>query len=278
MDMKKTPGNIVKRILRSPFAGDKSHLIIHCCHHKVGTAWFKNIFGVISTYYGLPFNTNDTSLIPAGPSLFVDDHAKMDWSQFSRPYRGSHMIRDPRDMVVSGYHYHLWTEEKWATTPINALGPDMVDYWRLLPVKQIENMSYKEYLNSLQHDEGIKAEIQRASSTDIRDMINWDYDNPNFFEFKYEKIMQEEQAVFEDLFSHLGFSRQAVKKCVSLALEFSFQKQSGRKPGKVSNRSHLRSGKSEQWKNEFSPENRAYFKQLHGDDLIKLEYETSLHW
>ena len=32
------------------------------------------------------------------------------------------MIRDPRDVIVSGYFYHQWTDEPWANEPRPELG------------------------------------------------------------------------------------------------------------------------------------------------------------
>ena len=105
----------IKQLFKTPYKSEKKYLIIHCCHHKVGTTWFTNIFRAIGNEYGLPFNINDKSLIPKGPSLFIDDHSKIDLRELTRPYKGSHMIRDPRDIVVSGYHYTYGQEKNGPT-------------------------------------------------------------------------------------------------------------------------------------------------------------------
>jgi hypothetical protein len=139
-------------------------------------------------------------------------------------------------------------------------------------------MSYKQYLNSLSKKEGIFAEIQRASTGVIRDMVQWDYHNHNIFEFRYEDIINEEQSIFRRLFQHYGFSDDAVSHSMRIAETRSFKNITTRKIGDVKEKSHTRSGKSGQWENEFTDSHKAYFKKLHGEDLIKLGYENDMNW
>lgn len=268
----------IRRLLKNPFARGRGHPVIHCSHHKVGTVWFKNVLRAVAKEYGLRVTVNVPCRIPRGASIFIDDHGKIDLRQLGQPYRGSHMIRDPRDVVISGYHYHLWTKERWANTKIGDLGPEIAAYWPLLPVKEIQHLSYKEYLNSLDKDDGLMAEISRASSTDIQDIVRWDYENPHIFNFKYEDIMRDEEPMFAQIFSHYGFNNEAIARCTELAMGFSFKTQAKRSVGQSQEKSHLRSGKAEQWRAEFSEAHKAYFKQLHGQDLIRLGYETDLNW
>ncbi len=266
-----------KLMQRNPFRDASRHLLIFCCHHKVGTSWFGKILSAISEEFGLPMIRLDQSKICNGSAIFFQNHSKVDLSVL-RNYRGAHIIRDPRDVVLSGYYYHLWTKEEWAITPIKDLRANMDERWPLLPVKKIKDMSYQQYLNSLSREEGIIAEMNRAHSTDLRDIVKWDYTNKDFFEFKYETIMENEEEIFRLLFLHYGFNDDAIKKSVEIATRFSFNNRAGRNIGEVNNKSHLRSGKLQQWKEEFSEDHKKYFKKLHGEDLIKLGYEQDQNW
>lgn len=253
-------------------------MLIHCSHHKVGTVWFKSVLRAVANEYGLRVTVNDVSRIPRGASIFIDDHGKTDLSCIEQKYRGSHMIRDPRDVVVSGYHYHLWTKERWANTKVASLGPQIETYWPLLPVKDIAHLTYKEYLNSLDKEVGLMTEIARASSTDIQDMVRWDYANPHILNFRYEDIMQDEEGMFRRIFAYYGFNEEAIARSTEIAMTFSFKNQAKRSVGQSQEQSHLRSGKAEQWRQEFSEAHKAYFKKLHGEDLIRLGYEKGLDW
>jgi hypothetical protein len=188
------------------------------------------------------------------------------------------MIRDPRDIVLSGYHYHLWTEELWVNKAIKDLPADMEKVWPLLPVNDIKDMSYKEYLNSLSLEDGILAEMKRASTTTIKEIVEWNYLDDKIFNFKYEDIMQNEEEIFRKIFHHFGFKERAIDKGLKIAETCSFKNRASREVGDVDKQSHLRSGKLQQWKEEYSERHKSYFKQLHGNDLIMLGYETDLDW
>lgn len=270
---------LLNKFIRTPFSTKPGNQIVHCSHHKVGTVWFKNVLSAICNYYGLSFSDISKVLNNLEADVIFDDHAKVDLHRLNRSYLGSHMIRDLRDMVISGYHYHLWTGEEWANTRISELGSEIADYWPLLPVNDIQDKTYKEYLNSLDKEDGMIAEIQRASSTDFKDIIDWNYQDKSIFNFKYEDIMLDEEGVFSKIFRHYGFHDKAVEKCVEIAMQFSFKRQSSSKSGSsVSEKSHLRSGKLNQWRDEFSPKHIEYFKELHGQDLINLGYEKDFSW
>lgn len=262
---------------KNPFQNKSGHLLILCCHHKVGTTWFGKVLPAISEEFGIPLIRNDQSKLGNGAEIFFQNHSKIDFSSLQN-YRGAHMIRDPRDMVLSGYYYHLWTEEEWVRMPIKDLRPDMAERWPLLPVNEIKDMSYQQYLNSLSREEGIIAEMNRAYSKDIREIMDWDYTNENFFEFKYETIRENEEETFRQLFRHYGFNHDAVERSVEIAKQFSFKNRTGRNTGDVDKKSHLRSGKLQQWRDEFNEDHKAHFKKLHGEDLIKLGYEKDLNW
>lgn len=267
----------IRFLRRNPFQDGHGHLLIFCCHHKVGTSWFKNILTAIGGEFGLPFVRDDQARIREPRSIFFQYHSQVDLAALPK-YRGAHIIRDPRDLVVSGYYYHLWTNEEWAVTPIRDLPADMERLWSLLPVKDIKHLSYQQYLQSLSKEDGMLAEMRRASTADLREIFGWDYSNPDFFEFKYETIMQNEEDVLRQMFRHYGFRDEAIDRAVVIARRFSFEQRAKRKAGEVDNKSHLRSGKLQQWKTEFNEKHKVYFKSLHGKDLIKLGYETDLAW
>jgi len=268
----------LKRSFNNPFRDNTKHIIVHTAHHKVGTSWFVCVLRHIGEEFGLPFVKNDISQLPkARPAIFFQNRINVRPASFSS-YRGSHMIRDPRDIVLSAYNYHLWTDEKWVNKPIKDLPADMSKVWSLLPINQIKDMTYKEYLNSLSREEGILAEMKRVSTTTIKEIVEWNYLDPNIIEFKYEDIMQNEDDVFRKLFTHYGFKEDDVEKAVKVAEKCSFNKRSKREVGEVDNKSHLRSGKLRQWEEEYNADHVACFKELHGQDLIHLGYEKDLNW
>lgn len=252
----------IKQKFRTPFTDNsRQKLIVHCCYHKVGTAWFIRVLRKIARYYGLNFQCCLQSELKRNTDIFMEYTSRLDIEKLP-DYVGSHIIRDPRDVVISAYFYHLWTKEEWAH----------------IPRKSLKNLSYQEYLNSLNQEEGLIAEMQGISKEVIEEMSCWDYNNPNFFEFKYEDIIRNEKKVFYEIFEHYNFNEKAIQNCITIAEKFNFKNQSKRNIGAIKQNSHLRSGKIGEWQELFTENHKQQFKELFGDILIKLGYETSNDW
>ena len=237
---------------------------MHCAHHKVGTLWFKTIFTEIAGRYGLRFDVcrdgrparrTDMVLYPNATQFHPGEFG-------SRLVRGTHMIRDPRDVVISGFFYHLWTDERWAHEPRPEFG----------------GKSYQQLLRSLTKDDGLLAEIRRAAMTTIPDMASWRYDRPGFMELRYEDVIADEAEWFGRIFRHYGFDDPAVERCLHIVHRHSFQGATGRAVGTVREHKHRRSGKVGEWREHFREEHRALFKQLAGESLLTLGYEESWNW
>lgn len=261
----------------NPYADSQPRLIVHTAHHKVGTSWFSAIFRALSEHYDMPLARDPAQVDTSGRSIFMQHRVLAEPKSFSN-YRGSHMIRDPRDVAISGYHYHLWTQEPWCNKKIAHLPEVMRQKWHRLPLAEIGHLTYKEYLNLLSPEEGLSAEIDRCSNTVNKDIMEWDYDDPNIFEFRYEDIILDEPSILEKLFTHYGFTDSAVRTACEIASRFSFANRTGRDIGDEVSQHHIRSGKLEQWRTAFNDDHKALFKELHGEDLIKLGYAKDLDW
>lgn len=252
----------IKRKLRTPFTDESQNkLIVHCCYHKVGTAWFIRVLRSIARYYGLNFQRCIQSDLNRNTDIFMEYMSRIDTNKLP-DYVGSHMIRDPRDIVISAYFYHLWTKEEWAH----------------IPRKSLNNLTYQEHLNSFNKEDGLIAEMQGTSQEVIQEMSDWNYNNPHFFEFKYEDLIQNEPAIFRQIFEHYGFSEAAVQNCLQIAERFSFKNKSKRSKGTINKKSHLRSGLTGEWREVFTDRQKDKFKELFGDVLIQLGYETNNDW
>ena len=246
---------------KTPFAdpNDKK-LIVHCCYHKVASKWLTKILRNIAKEYNLSFQNCRQKELRKNTDIFVQNHSLVNFSKLPS-YKGSHIIRDPRDVIISGYFYHLWTDEKWAHISKEEFG----------------NKSYQEYLNSLKQEEGILAEIKRASK-EIKEMVDWNYNNSNFIEIKYEDLIYQEEIIFAKIFQHYGFNKEAIELSLKIADKHSFKNVAKRKIGEVATKSHLRSGRPSQWKELFSEQHKKYFKSLLGDAVVKLGYEANNDW
>ena len=247
-----------QRVLRAttnPFAsGTERVLLVHCGHHKAATVWFRQILLEVMRHYGLRQQEGKGDPIRSDTDLaFYSNAGRFDRDQVGpRPFRGSHLIRDPRDLVVSGYEYHLVTDEAWTRRPNPAYG----------------GHGYQDYLRSLDEETGLLAEIEWFSQWTGAAMGTWDYDQPEFLELRYENAMADESGTFTRLFSWYGFDDTAA----SVGLE-AVDRLSLKHGGAIPN--HVRSGRPGEWQSRLGPVHLERLRELTGDLVGRLGYEDS---
>ena len=232
----------------------------------MGTIWMMRVLGRVAEEYGLVLQKCNTKAdqLCAGTGVIFANHSQLDLDALG-DFVGSHMIRDPRDVVVSGYFYHLWTNESWAHVPSS----------------EYDGQSFQQYLNSVNQSDGILAEINRfANYVDDYGLRHWNYSDDRIIEIRYEDLIKDEESVFQQIFRHYGFHHQAVRQSVKLALEFSFSRVTRRSVGQADAKrdQHLRSGKPGQWQTVLSSTHRAAIKEKLGDVLVMTGYERDLNW
>ena len=244
-----------------PFERGEKRKLVHCARHRVGTVWFRRVLGAVSDRFGLRMQVRRSPAIDPTADVIYNFRANYPLDAIG-PFRASHIIRDPRDIAVSGYHYHLWTQERWVHAPREEYG----------------GKTYQQYLNSVDAEEGLAAEITRLAGKLYKGMAAWDYHQAGFLELRYEDVIADEPMWFAKLFRHYGFTSEAVEESVAIAEQFTFAKVTGRKLGDLEKGSHLRSGRHGQWQEAFSPTNKELFKSLTGDLLVRLGYEKDGDW
>jgi Sulfotransferase domain len=246
----------VRRKVINPFTGGHGLTIVHVAHHRIGTVWFGKIMSLVARQFGLSFQRVVRDAAVPDAEVLLYNHSRLFERAHLESFRGSHLIRDPRDVVVSAYHYHLWTDEEWVNIPRAEYG----------------GMTYQQYLRSLEPEAGIAEEIRRSAGSHLAEMGEWNYRQPEFLELKYEDVMADQASHFGQIFRHYGFKPAAVGRSVDVALRFSFPRVAGRSIGEVKEGSHLRSGKPGQWREVLSPQNMALFRELTGDLVERLGY------
>ena len=231
------------------------HLRIHCGHHRCGTVWFHRIFKLIGERLELNYHRGNQAGLPSNADLFFEDHSRIDKATLP-PFLGSHIRRDPRDLIVSAYHYHLWSKEPWLHAPREKLG----------------GRTYQEHMRSLDPEDGVIFEMERSSHHNISMMLGWDYRDDRFMEIAYEDLIADEEAIFDRLFTHFQFEGNDHGIAVETALSQSFKNVAKRSIGDVKEGTHMRSGAAGQWRNVFTARHIAKFKELFGEGFGDLGY------
>jgi len=236
-------------------------LIVHAGHHKVGTLWFQRILRTMCNRFGWRYFTGDQAHLPASAHVFHQNHSRLDFDGLP-PYVGSHLIRDPRDIVISGYFYHLGCGESWCVTPRS----------------KFDGKSYQDVLRSLGQEAGIEFEMRHSARNTFRAMTKWNFTNENMIEIRYEDLVEDEQEVFRGIFRHYGLTTDQIRKSLEIVQSFSFENVTKRYVGQAKAGAHLRSGKVGQWRDHFTDRHIDLCKDLYGNGLIQLGYEMDDKW
>jgi hypothetical protein len=238
-------------------------------HHKTGTKWMNSTFTAICRALDIPFINLRRDGFPMEEAvrpplvLFTWDSNFRDakWLLDNPEHRLLHLIRDPRDVIISAMHYHRHSSEKWLH----------------VARKEFGGATYQDRLNGLPDDHArYLFEMQHSSGNVIRSMAKWDYARSNAFECKYEALIaDEDMKIFAAIVGHLGFSGPEIEKCRRQFWRMSIF---GKKATRRREMSHVRSGSSRQWTEVFDQRLARAFVGEFGKVLSKLGYEGDNTW
>ena len=165
------------------------------------------------------------------------------------------ILRDPRDVVVSHVHY------------VTEIEPD-----------HIHHAYYTQVLKDF--DQRLRTSILGLPDSEIpfpdicqrfEPYISW-LDQPEVLCLRFEDFIQDREAALGGIYDHAvrrGFPSALERGRAIQVLAASIDPQ--RSPT-------FRSGKVGGWRNQFSPENKALFKEIAGDLLVRLGYEEEDQW
>jgi Sulfotransferase domain len=237
-------------------------------HHKCGTTWILSLLKEICASTNLRLcNHEYTQYFDGDIRAYRRAHPFDVWCYTSADYVfvrpldtiGFHVVRDPRDVVVSGYFSHLQSH------------PDAG--WPRLRF-------FRPYLQSLSKEDGLMCEML-FSGIYLQQLLSWDYEaKPSILEIRFEDMTANPFGAFQKILTHLGLMERLGQQNLSAILQRNtFEKLSGgRSPGQEDRSSHYRLGIPGDWRNHFTKEHVAYFKSLYNPLLLKLGYEDREDW
>jgi sulfotransferase family protein len=238
-----------------------------CTHHKTGTVWMAATFRTICKRAGVRFlhSVMDAAVPEAevsAPTVIFFPHSRFDgypWLAERADCRLLHVIRDPRDVVISAMHYHRVAQEPWLKRPD----------------ARFDGKSYQEVLNALPDDSARYIfELNNAVGRTIRMMLKWPYyGDARSFECRYEDLIADtDMSLFAKVAEHLGFEESEIETCRQAFWENSlFGKV---KPGSM----HVRAGTARQWPDVFDRPLGWAFVERPREALLRLGYEPDDSW
>lgn len=273
-------------------------------HHKCATMWLNTIAAAVCRRLGLKFRAvYDEDGFGRDLPAYVEreavdflayGNADLQYVRDLPPHRAFHIIRDPRDIVVSAYFSHLKS---------HATGgwPELIEHRR--------------QLKRLSQAEGLALEI-RFREREFRHMSSWDYGQENVLEVRFEDLTRGSYELLLAMFEFLGLLDHrdyrwplrarmlivellarisamtgrpvprylAVRRLppadlLTLAWRRRFEAQAGgRRPGQENTAAHYRKGQPGDWVNHFEADHRRLFKDLYPGLVPALGYAESDDW
>lgn len=246
---------------------------IHASYHKCLTMYFfRTANAALNTYafsqkkqyehfesiQGLFYNQMSQYYL-CSINSFAPDIEKIDGD-----FRLTRFVRDPRDLIVSGYFYHKKGAEPWFR-----LKDPTEQYWAAINGHVPNNFpaghSFAEHLSQLDEVNGLMQEME-FRKYHLESMRQWTED-PRIKTYRYEDIILDQVAAFSELLNHLQIKGWKKRKLLYFAKKYALQ---NRKKDR-----HIRDPKAGQWRKYFTPEMNAYFVQAYGDILEKYGYPTT---
>ena len=241
--------------------------LVHCSYHKCLTVYFQRVMSQLLRHFGRYHHFNsELGDFYARHGQYrvssVNNHA-LDLDRLG-DCRITRSVRDPRDLVVSGYFYHRRGAERWCLIE-DAAPRDWSIVNGQIPSAMRPGESYMACLQRLGQEEGLIAEIE-FRSRHFTSMRQWPDDDPRIRTWKYEHVISNEQRVFGEIFAHYGFS---------WPLRLYGHRLAGRFKASAARRTafHIRDPRPGQWRDLFTPRVAAAFEARYGDLPQALGYE-----
>jgi len=244
--------------------------LIHCSYHKCLTVLYNRVMHSVLNrclpwrpgYHHYNSHLDDFYEGFRTQRLASINNRALDLERLA-PFRMSRFIRDPRDLVVSGYFYHKRGAETWTTIE----APTAEDWYFANGVVpeglKARRCSFAEYLRALPEEDGLLAELE-FRRLHFESMAQWPVAHPDIATHRYEDIVGHEVEVFRQLFEFYGLS--AVERVLGswFARRHSME---NRRPDP-----HVRNPAPGQWRRYFTPLVRRTFNAKYGALLRQLGY------
>ena len=177
--------------------------------------------------------------------------------------RVTRFVRDPRDLIVSGYFYHERSAEPWCDI-VDPIEKGWVDAPGTFDAEIAPRRSLAQYLNEVSLEDGLLAELGLRRRA-FEGMRAWVEDDPRVVLFRYEEILGNEAEIFDRIFRFYELPFASRQLGLHYARRFRAAKRSHRSD-------HIRDPRGGQWREVFTPAFTKRFNDQYGDLIEILGY------
>jgi hypothetical protein len=230
-----------------PTQPDGRAYLIHCSYHKCLTVYYRRVMDAVFNRlqpWGRGYRHFNSHLEDFYENfrkyrIASVNNRSLDLTRLGE-FRITRFLRDPRDLVVSGYFYHKRGAEPW--TRLQSPTPD--DWYfanGFIPEGlRRSRKSFADYLQSLSLEEGLLAELE-FRTLHFESMARWPDEHPHILTQRYEDILG------------LWFVNR-----------YSLDKRS--------RDTHVRNPAAGQWREHFTPRVKRAFDSRYGELTARLGY------
>lgn len=246
-------------------------------YHKVGTLLFAKLLSQIARSAGLKHRTivglalaedaHDADIVLFAHSLVGFDLGVCN-------FNGVRMVRDPRDVWVSGYLYHRHCDEVWCTnTDLRETGAPILfpqvprsqqhrpEAWKRDYLRSLGGKSYQANLQQLPKAKGLAFELDHYAGWTIDAMTGWT-PHPAVNDVAIEDLSANFDATMAGIFSHLGFSGDSLARALEIARAEDVARMSDTA---IAADPHIHSRQISKWRDYLSARDLDYFAERFPD-------------
>ncbi|MED5231888.1 MAG: sulfotransferase domain-containing protein [Candidatus Thermoplasmatota archaeon] len=267
--------------LRRALGSKPAEQVFLVTYHKVATVLIRKVMMEVTEKIGWRYSSTMgvAENIPRKTDVLHVVHGTGTDELFRSGNKGIRIIRDPRDVIVSGYLYHQRCSEKWC---INSDFSDPAHPFPQVPwpldgvdlatkekyVASLDGLSYQEKIRSLSKEDGLIFEMDGFAKITIDEMISWK-DNDNVLTIKMEDLVGDFDGQFEKMFRWVGIDNRDIANCLEVAIAHDMNRMGD---DQIASNPHISTGKLRKWEEFFTPDVSRAYQERFVDAHTKLGY------
>ena len=253
-------------------------------YHKTGTVLAEQIMRALGERFGLTvaLHYGLVEKIDPAADIVLLAHSLVGADFASRRFRAIRIVRDPRDIWVSGYLYHRHCPEGWCVNtnfdPTPPIGYPRVDYsfqhypesWKQAYLAWLGGRSYQRNLLEPDQEAGLVFELAGYTGCTLGAMRGWRLTMGDVLDVQLETVTRDFDGALRAIFLHLGFSEGECAQAIELAAPHDLARMSDEV---VAQNPHIHSRTLSKWRDFLSAAQLAEFEQRYGDLIVNLGYQ-----
>lgn len=261
------------------------HRSFFFCYHKVGSALCAKLAEKLAATFGWEAAAwaGQIKWIDPSKQITTFAHSLIEFDLSATPHKGVRLLRDPRDILVSGYLYHQRCRERWCINDHFDLTPPILpprvphsqahrsEEWKRAYLINLGGLSYQQNLLTRDREEGLNFEMDRYTRWTIEAMLSWKPD-PDTIDVKIEHFIANFDGTLELIFRHFGLPESDIPKALAAVRDEDLARMSDEQ---IAENPHIHSRSISKWKTMLTPQQIQQFDEKYAGAIAHLGYPAS---